>query len=139
MSIARRHRGLQAARAQGDLSENADYDAARNRQAQIEARITEIEHIKDIAVVVEEGKQGKKISLGNLVTYKEKDGRVDRQDRRHRRSRSLCHALSARQNESPPLASRFLAKSPATRSPSKAMSPTRLRSKKSKSRSNDHS
>jgi transcription elongation factor GreA len=62
---------LQAARAQGDLSENADYDAARNRQAQIEARITEIEHIKDIAVVVEEGKQGKKISLGNLVTYKE--------------------------------------------------------------------
>jgi transcription elongation factor GreA len=65
---------LQAARAQGDLSENADYDAARNRQAQIEARITEIEHIKDIAVVVEEGKQGKKISLGNLVTYKENDG-----------------------------------------------------------------
>ena len=65
---------LQAARAQGDLSENADYDAARNRQAQIEARITEIEHIKDIAVVIEEGKQGKKISLGNLVTFKEDDG-----------------------------------------------------------------
>jgi transcription elongation factor GreA len=87
---------LQAARAQGDLSENADYDAARNRQAQIEARITEIEHIKDIAVVVEEGKQGKKISLGNLVTYKENDGtRNDRQDRRHRRSRSLRDALSA--------------------------------------------
>lgn len=62
---------LQAARAQGDLSENADYDAARNRQAQIEARITEIEHIKDIAQVVEETKGGKKISLGNLVTYKE--------------------------------------------------------------------
>jgi transcription elongation factor GreA len=65
---------LTAARAQGDLSENADYDAARNRQAQIEARITEIEHIKDIAVVVEESKAGKKISLGNIVTYKDKDG-----------------------------------------------------------------
>jgi transcription elongation factor GreA len=62
---------LKAARSQGDLSENADYDAARNRQAEIEARITEIEHIKDIAVLVEEGKQGKKITLGNIVSYKE--------------------------------------------------------------------
>ena len=32
-------RQLAEARAQGDLSENADYDAARNRQAQVEARI----------------------------------------------------------------------------------------------------
>lgn len=62
---------LKAARSQGDLSENADYDAARNRQAEIEARITEIEHIKDIAVLVEEGKQGKKVTLGNIVSYKE--------------------------------------------------------------------
>ena len=34
---------LKAARAQGDLSENADYDAARDRQAQVEARIKELE------------------------------------------------------------------------------------------------
>lgn len=59
---------LQAARAQGDLSENADYDAARNRQAEIEARIAEIEHIKDVAVIVE---AGNKISLGYIVTYRE--------------------------------------------------------------------
>lgn len=62
---------LKAARAQGDLSENADYDAARNRQAEIEARITEIEHIKDIAVIADEDRQSKKISLGNIVTYQE--------------------------------------------------------------------
>lgn len=62
---------LKAARAQGDLSENADYDAARDRQAKIESRITQIEHIMDVAVVVSESKGTKKISLGNLVTYKD--------------------------------------------------------------------
>jgi len=36
---------LKEARAQGDLSENADYDAARNEQARIEASISEIENI----------------------------------------------------------------------------------------------
>ena len=36
---------LKAARAQGDLSENADYDAARDRQAKVEARIADLEII----------------------------------------------------------------------------------------------
>jgi transcription elongation factor GreA len=62
---------LKQARSQGDLSENADYDAARNKQAQIESRISEIEHIKDIAVVVDATKVGKKINLGFVVTYKD--------------------------------------------------------------------
>ena len=66
---------LKAARSQGDLSENADYDAARNRQAEIEARIAQIEHIKDVMVLVDEGKGGKakKINLGHTVTYTEKE------------------------------------------------------------------
>ena len=59
---------LQNARAMGDLSENADYDAARNKQAEIEGRINEIEHILANAKVVEVGKT-KTINISNVVTY----------------------------------------------------------------------
>ena len=40
------------ARAQGDLSENADYDAARTEQARIEARISEIENILKFSKII---------------------------------------------------------------------------------------
>ena len=43
---------LQEARAQGDLSENADYDAAKDRQGFIEGRIQEIEGKLSVAQVI---------------------------------------------------------------------------------------
>ncbi len=64
---------LEEARAQGDLSENAVYDAARNRQAEVEGRIKEIENIlANYVLIDEEGgkKKTNKIALGSTVTIR---------------------------------------------------------------------
>ena len=60
---------LQEARAQGDLSENAEYDAARNEQAIVEARIREIEVILENATIIQDGGNGV-VSIGTTVTLK---------------------------------------------------------------------
>ena len=53
----------------GDLSENAEYDEARNEQAKTEARIKELEELVANAVIVDESKLDTSIvSLGSLVT-----------------------------------------------------------------------
>ena len=44
---------LKEARAQGDLSENAEYDAAKEEQAEIEVRIVELENMLKNAVIIE--------------------------------------------------------------------------------------
>ncbi len=63
---------LSAARAQGDLSENADYDAARNSQAEIEARIKEIENILASAKIINNSSKNEKVvSLGSTVEIKD--------------------------------------------------------------------
>ena len=59
---------IKEAREQGDLSENAEYDAAKDEQRDIEARIEEIEKIlKNAEVVVEEEVELDKISIGCTV------------------------------------------------------------------------
>lgn len=45
---------LQLARSQGDLSENADYDSARDKQAHIESRIKEIDQMLQHAKIIDE-------------------------------------------------------------------------------------
>lgn len=57
---------IKEARAQGDLSENADYDAARNEQAQVEARIKELEYMIEHAVIIEEAPKDV-VGLGSTV------------------------------------------------------------------------
>ena len=60
---------IKEARAQGDLSENADYDAARDEQAKIEARIQELEYMLEHAKIIEK-KSGDVVTVGTTVTVK---------------------------------------------------------------------
>lgn len=60
---------LSFARAQGDLSENAEYDAARARQAEVEGRIKQIEDILAVATVIDDTPTSiKTVALGTKVT-----------------------------------------------------------------------
>lgn len=65
---------LRSAIQMGDLSENADYIAAKESQAFLEGRIQELEHILQNAVIIEEnaGKRDK-VDLGAHVTIQEAD------------------------------------------------------------------
>ncbi len=59
---------IKEAREQGDLSENAEYDAAKDEQRDIEARIEELEKLlKNAEVVVEDEIELDKISIGCQV------------------------------------------------------------------------
>ena len=59
---------IKEAREQGDLSENAEYDAAKDEQRDIEARIEELEKIlKNAEVFVEEEADLDKVSIGCQV------------------------------------------------------------------------
>ena len=58
---------IKEARAQGDLSENADYDAARDEQAKIESRIQELEYMLEHAKIIEKA-TGDKVEVGTTVT-----------------------------------------------------------------------
>ena len=61
---------IKEAREQGDLSENAEYDAAKDEQRDIEARIEEIEKIlKNAEVVVEDEVDLDRISVGKVKVH----------------------------------------------------------------------
>ena len=60
---------IKEARAQGDLSENAEYDAAKEEQAEIEARIATIEKMfRNVEIIDEDDLNTGKVNLGNKVT-----------------------------------------------------------------------
>ena len=69
-------KALKEARALGDLSENADYDAARNEQAQIEGRIRELEYKLENCKIAD-GSKKDVVMVGHTVTIEYEDGEVE--------------------------------------------------------------
>lgn len=64
-------KAIKDARALGDLSENAEYDAARNEQAEIEGRIQQLEKLLENVEIINETNQDKdSVNIGCTVAIK---------------------------------------------------------------------
>ena len=61
------------ARSHGDISENGDYDAAKNEQGLMEARIRKIQHILDTAEV-REAEVSDEVTVGSVARVRRSDG-----------------------------------------------------------------
>ena len=62
-------KAIKEARALGDLSENADYDAARNEQAELEGRIQELEKLLENVEIIKNNSKGE-VGIGSTVKIK---------------------------------------------------------------------
>ena len=62
---------IKEAREFGDISENAEYDAAKNEQAELEERIIKLENMMRQATIIDEGNAAKgKVNVGSKVKVK---------------------------------------------------------------------
>jgi transcription elongation factor GreA len=68
-------KAIAEARAHGDLSENAEYHAAKERQGFIEGRIRELEAKLSGAEVIEPPKEGRRVTFGSTVRLRAPDGK----------------------------------------------------------------
>ncbi|KZL40519.1 transcription elongation factor GreA [Secundilactobacillus collinoides] len=63
---------IQIARSYGDLSENSEYESAKNEQSMLESRISTVEHMIQYAEVIDSDNTDKdEITVGKKVTFKE--------------------------------------------------------------------
>ncbi|MDR2673118.1 MAG: transcription elongation factor GreA [Coriobacteriales bacterium] len=65
---------IQVAREFGDISENSEYDDAKNEQAWVESRIAEITQILAVATVADVPRRSNKVAVGNKVTVLTQNG-----------------------------------------------------------------
>ena len=64
---------ISEARSHGDLSENAEYDAARNEQAANEGEIAELDYVIKNAVIIAENKDTSYVHIGSKVRVYDED------------------------------------------------------------------
>jgi len=83
---------LQFARSQGDLSENADYDAAKTRQAEVEDKIKKIQKVLSNAVIINDSSDSDTIGLSSMV-------KVRRTDNKKEAIYQIVGAIEAKPNE----------------------------------------
>ena len=62
---------IHSAKQDGDISENAGYDAAKEEQAFVEGRISELQELLKYAVLIEEDVNSDSVVLGSIVTVQE--------------------------------------------------------------------
>lgn len=91
---------IKDARSQGDLSENADYDAAKNDQAEIEGRIKKIEKMLENVEIIEKG-DSSVVSLGTTVSIKYVDDEDETDEYQIVGSQEADPFMSKISNESP--------------------------------------
>lgn len=69
---------LKVAREQGDLSENAEYDAAKDEQSDNEKRILELEQLlKNVEVITDDDVESDKVSVGSKVVVRDMEYKED--------------------------------------------------------------
>lgn len=68
---------IERAKAQGDLSENAEYDAAKEQQAILYKEKTELENLLNNARIIKENDSNDQVELGHSVTIKWADGKTE--------------------------------------------------------------
>ena len=68
-------RAIAEARAHGDLSENAEYHAARERQGFVEARITDLEAKVSTAEVIDPPTSGDRVTFGSTIALEDEAGK----------------------------------------------------------------
>lgn len=72
---------IKVARGYGDLSENSEYDEAKNEQGMVEGRIAELEAmLKNVRVIDEDELSTEHVSVGSRVKVKDGDGDVEQYD-----------------------------------------------------------
>lgn len=67
---------IKVAREFGDISENSEYDDAKNEQAFVESRIAEISQILANATIADVPKRSNKVQIGSNVTLKSEQGEL---------------------------------------------------------------
>lgn len=67
---------ISEAKEHGDLSENAEYEEAKNEQAFVEGRIAELQHKIKSAVIIDEERSSDHVSIGATVEVESEDGPI---------------------------------------------------------------